>query len=348
MNNMITERIMNNRISILVLGAAVLLSASCEKIQSGRGNAVSFSTGISSTKTSYNSSDVWLIEWLENDKIKVHSEECYGPLEKEATYKIAPGTISNESDRSKGDFLPEDENAQLYWDADPEANHTFSAVYPAGKGVWSSGDIFTFPVPINQNNADGFMENCYLVARNTNVKNTLAKGSVLLSFKPIMTTLEVTVQGATEDASLDRTLSHIDFTTAMPCDGENKFAYNTASETATTATKSTTIVWTPTDDTKSIAGSATAEPNKLKFNVFIPYVEISSSNKVQIDIYFKDETSTDQHYTATLNPSSPITAGAKKKIVLPTLMKKSYIGEQSLEPFQGEESDSNDDWKETL
>lgn len=293
--------------------ASILVSCSSdEEFGSGvKGKAISFSLSSIKSRTTYDPGDAWIIKWANNDEVRIHSNECPGV--NEAEYIVTGST-------QQGDIKQKTDATMLYWDADKSVDHTFAAAYPASKATYVSGDKFTFPVPLAQ---DGSMINAYMVARSTNVKNTIGNGTVLLQFKPIMTTLEVTVQGATGNASLNRTIQHIDFTTNMPCDGDDKFTFDTTTETASPSASSKKIVYTPTS-TVAIAGSGTSTPNTYTFNVFIPYVEISSSNKVTIEIYFKDETNADQHYTATLNPTTPIAAGAKKKVKLPTLMQSSY------------------------
>ena len=283
---------------------------------------INFSMSTNATRTAYGATpgqkenpEAWKIYWQSDDKVRVYSAEC--PELHQADYLVNPDGTNAQN----GKMSPVDDDAQLYWTDDKTLQHTFTAAYPASTDVEYAGvGQFRFKVPTEQSNASDYMKYAYMIACKSGVTSTLDKDAVLLSFKPIMTTFEVTLQGTTAN----RTIESVDFTTKMPCDDEMKFIYSATTSSAPTPLKTETIVWTPTDDTKLIAGKGEGDPNTLTFNIFLPFTTISDENNLVITIHARDEHNVEKTFVATLNPDTKILGGEKKLLKLPKLEEKIY------------------------
>lgn len=185
----------------LALFAGVVSSCVDEDINGDKDvNVKGIKFGLSSqrTKTVYDDSDPYQINWVNGDQIKIFCAEAESA--KSALYNVTPastakdGTIANAG--SDG----------LQWGGDG-LMHNFYAIYPgAADGVTVSEDgIATFTINHNQrctvNTTNGYDDN---VVAKPDMKNALMVAhtatlptdeTVGLTFKPIMTTLEIVVQG---------------------------------------------------------------------------------------------------------------------------------------------------------
>ena len=195
----------------LLLGLAIFMCSCSENedsIPASPGDAISFSAASPQSRTYY--SDSLQLDWEEYDQIGIYSAEA-NALEadknkpKNAEYKIIP--ISNdEGHEHHADFEAVGGDG-LKWGS--YNDHTFYGAYPAERieTYPDEGDmkgIFQMKYMTNQvctvnpldNNTNMYtttpdMKNAYMVA-----KNTLPPTSdehVLLTFRPVMTTLQINV-----------------------------------------------------------------------------------------------------------------------------------------------------------
>ena len=195
----------------LLLGMAIFMCSCSENedsIPASPGDAISFSAATPQSRTYY--SDSLQLDWEADDRIGIYSAEA-NALEadknkpKNAEYKIIP--ISNdEGHEHHADFEAVGGDG-LKWGS--YNDHTFYGAYPAERiGTYPDEvdmkGIFQMKYMTNQvctvnpldNNTNMYtttpdMKNAYMVA-----KNTLPPTSdehVLLTFRPVMTTLQINV-----------------------------------------------------------------------------------------------------------------------------------------------------------
>lgn len=199
------------------------------------GDCIKFSVGGKNSRTVYNESDPWQIDWLQDgtDKIRIYSAEARigdGTNNVYADYSVTPyatevsgqtingQTIANYVSYKNGWLKPN--SSGLEWGAaDP---HNFYAVYPADDSKLAGYDykngIITFNYNSNQictltgssktengitvytTNPD--MSNAYMVAKASASKSNTynEENPIELQFEPIMSTLEVTVRGTDQEA----------------------------------------------------------------------------------------------------------------------------------------------------
>lgn len=192
----------------LMLGMAIFMS-SCSKnedsIPANPGDAISFSAATPQSRTYYSE---WLqLDWVEDDRIGIYSAEA-NALEadknkpKNAEYKIIK-IYKDEGHEHHADFAPVGDG--LKWGS--YNDHTFYGAYPAERIETYPNEvdmkgIFQMKYMTNQvcsvssvensvYNTTPDMKNAYMVA-----KNTLPPTSdehVLLTFRPVMTTLQINV-----------------------------------------------------------------------------------------------------------------------------------------------------------
>lgn len=164
------------------------------------------------------------IDWTEGDKIEIYSPEAAnGPT---SHYQINNWSSGNEDEQSDYTYLTREGDSGLQWGtgSDEEGTHHFYAMYPSSKmfdansesnvasGVKMEGTIVKGIIPIKQDpikvvttkvtdangketgaeniEAQPNMNFAYMVARST---ATREKGSVDLTFVPIVTAVKVTM-----------------------------------------------------------------------------------------------------------------------------------------------------------
>ncbi|WP_289075030.1 fimbrillin family protein [uncultured Bacteroides sp.] len=191
----------------LMLGMAIFMS-SCSKnedsIPANPGDAISFSAATPQSRTDY--SDWLQLDWKADDQIGIYSAEANALTEdqdkpKNAEYKITP--IYNDGDhKHHADFVPVRD--VLKWGSYDD--HTFYGAYPAErieaypnevdmKGMFQmkymTNQVCSVSSSTSPYTTTPDMKNAYMVA-----KNTLPPTSdehVLLTFRPVMTTLQINV-----------------------------------------------------------------------------------------------------------------------------------------------------------
>lgn len=178
--------------------AGVLNGCSRDDLGKGNGpdsgNAVNFALNGTSTRTVYDDENDRQINWVEGDKVRIYCDEAEDV--KRSDYNVIKSLANDVS----GSLQALD--AGLAWGGDNE--HNFYAVYPADDSrVSVTNGIASFGINLNQvctlptnpDDAGNFlgvpdMTNAYMVANLT----TTPVDQVPLTFKPIMTTLKVTVR----------------------------------------------------------------------------------------------------------------------------------------------------------
>ncbi len=287
------------------------------------GKKVSFSISEANTKTAYNPDDNLQINWVEGDKVRIFCDEAEDV--KQADYTV--GQIS----KNTGKLVYNE--AGLAWGGN-EDMHNFYAVYPADDSkvsVDAKTGIASFTVNHNQfctvqgnavNNHYSTlpdMTEAYMVAN----LSTKPIDQVPLSFKPIMTTLEVTVQGASANGrTVTLTgISVINKKATYPGVSEGKFKYDIAkksmsegAESATTETyhvgiKNGSDTWVDLQGGQSIT-----------LTVFLPPVAIDNDNQITIQVHATGELNAIIGGRTDANgKQTNILPSAKAKITLPAM-----------------------------
>lgn len=191
------------KLNLLLVGIIVsgLLSGCSDdndkKIIVSSGENINFTLSNAQSRTEYDNSNEYQINWTEGDKVRIFCEQAEDV--KSADYTV----LLSSTDKNKG-TLQATENG-LKWGS--EDVHKFYAIYPADntKIIQKSGDIITFNLNKDQictftedENGDYIsnpdMNNAYMIAE----LSTNPVDNVNLTFKPLMTTLQITVRGRSD------------------------------------------------------------------------------------------------------------------------------------------------------
>ena len=329
----------------LALFAGVVSSCVDEDINGDKDvNVKGIKFGLSSqrTKTVYDDKDPYQINWVSGDQIKIFCAEAESA--KSALYNVTPASTA------KDGKIVNAGSEVLQWGGDG-LTHNFYAIYPgAADGVTVSEDgIATFTINHNQRctvtTTNGYDINANVVAK-PDMKNALmvahtatepTDGIVGLTFKPIMTTLEIVVTGPESNInSSNARVTGISLAATMTTNSGSEaasFKYdikkgaivgNAGSGETTTKTETTFISLVDAN------GNATyvdlANGNTLTFTVFMPpmskeqaarlkrqlKVRVHITGNAELTASVKTNTDTDP-WTTQIAPST------KKKITLPAI-----------------------------
>ena len=329
----------------LALCAGVVSACVDENINSDKdvnGKAIKFGLSSQKTKTEYDDTDPYQINWVDGDQITIFCAEA--ETAKSALYNV------NRATTAKDGTIENAGSDVLQWGGDG-LTHNFYAIYPgAADGVTVSEDGFaTFTINHNQRctvtTTNGYDINANVVAK-PDMKNALmvahtatepTDGIVGLTFKPIMTTLEIVVTGPESNInSSNARVTGISLAATMTTNSGSEaasFKYdikkgaivgNAGSVETTTKTETTFISLVDAN------GNATyvdlANGNTLTFTVFMPpmskeqaarlkrqlKVRVHITGNAELTASVKTNTDTDP-WTTQIAPST------KKKITLPAI-----------------------------
>lgn len=348
-------------IALITLGN-VLYSCSDENLDSfGKhtGKGIKFGINTEASRTVYDDDDASQINWLSTDKITIHCAEAEAT--KKADYQVTPST----TEEHNGTIAAVGSD-YLQWGGDAET-HNFYAVYPNGISV--ENGVATFPINRNQKaivtTTNGYesnvvakpdMSNAYMVAHNSTAPTDL----VSLDFKPIMTTLEIVITGAsggqnTADAARITGISIASTITTNSSASKDNFYYdiNEGKITAGSATNSGTTATTQTENTfvnlVDADGDASyvdlANGKTLTITAFLPpmstTVAASLKRQVKVRVHatgnkelvasIKTNDASSENWTTQLTPS------AKRKIQLPAIpTSTNETGNNWITPLDGD------------
>lgn len=292
------------------------------------GKKISFSISEDKTRTAYDDKDNLQINWTEGDKVRIFCDEAEDVKQADYTVKI------DEAQKNTGKLVYNADG--LAWGGDTDM-HNFYAVYPADDSkvsVDASTGIATFTVNHNQFctvQGNGAVNNHYSTTPNMKEAYMVANLSttpvpdVALNFKPIMTTLEITVQGVTTENSRDVTLSGISIINkkaTYPGVSEGKFKYDfvkkaMSEEGVENATTETYYVGIRNGSDSWVDLKA---GESITLTVFLPPVVINNDNQVTIQVHATGELNaiiggrTDKN-----GKETNIAPSAKAKITLPNM-----------------------------
>ena len=325
----------------LALCAGVVSACVDENINSDKdvnGKAIKFGLSSQKTKTVY--ADQYQINWVEGDQIKIFCAEA--ETAKSALYNV------NRATTAKDGTIENAGSDVLQWGGDG-LTHNFYAIYPgaADRVEVSEDGIATFTINHNQrctvttNNGYGAdvvakpdMKNALMVAHTATEPTD---GTVKLTFKPIMTTLEIVVKGPTSNINTPNArVTGISLAATMTTNSGSEaasFKYN-IKEGALVGNAGSGEVITKTETTfislVDANGKATyvdlANEHTLTFTVFMPpmskeqaallkrqlKVRVHITGNAELTASVKTNTDTDP-WTTQIAPST------KKKITLPAI-----------------------------
>lgn len=289
------------------------------------GDAVQFSISTPKTKTQYTADDAWQIEWTIGDQITIY---CYN--EEKNTFDSAVYDVVN-LDGKDANITPVDPDNQLIWQG--TGNHDFYAVYGYGIEVTKKGVAYlpwnnltqTAVRDYNDDTAadhsfEGDMSRAYMAAVvHATPSDNGGKGVVELLFKPLMTTLDITVNGD-KDRSLY--VSGLRVTT----DGYN---YTESDGTIGYDLNSQEIISDRNRGNEQIQLNIVDEDNRstvllnngesVKFTVILPPMPIDEDNRLKIEVTAMDMNShRSVHNVATFGSKNQyLDASAKVRVSLP-------------------------------
>lgn len=336
--------------SLVYIACAALALCGCEdnfktdKVASG--SVISFRAEKVQTKTVYDDDDDLQINWISGqDKVKIYCDEAEDV--KEAVYTVSSPATDNIHDKTGANVgtITADggDEAALKWGGD-SGFHTFYAVYPASSAVNVSGGVATCTVNTNQictittagpnYVADPDMNNAYMVS----TLSTEPTDIVDLHFKPIMTTLKVTIKAPESVVDQNQAASTITGISLIPTKANysDTFEYDIEGKkiiaNTTTGTRSPILV-----SVRNADGEAYVDlnPNEtLTLTAFIPPVEINAANQYKVRVQGQNI----GEYIVTLGgtqgeTSKDIAPSSKRNIILPQLDSQVPVGNNWMTPL---------------
>lgn len=329
----------------LALCASVVSACVDESINSDKdvnGKAIKFGLSSQKTKTVYDGSDPYQINWVNGDQIRIFCAEA--ETAKSALYNVNV----NPATTAKDGTIENAGSDVLQWGGDGLL-HNFYAIYPgaADRVEVSEDGIATFTINHNQRctvtKTNGYdadvvakpdMKNALMVAHTATEPTD---GTVKLTFKPIMTTLEIVVKGPTSNINTSNArVTGISLAATMTTNSgseaasfkynikEGEIVGNAGSGEVITKTETTFISLVDAN------GKATyvdlANGHTLTFTVFMPpmskeqaallkrqlKVRVHITGNAELTASVKTNTDTDP-WTTQIAPST------KKKITLPAI-----------------------------
>lgn len=297
------------KISVSIIALTTVL-AGCKnealgpvKVADGKGKAISFSVSEQATRTVYGDKDEknnkWPIYWTDKDVIHIYCDEAEGDV-KDAAYEVIPSSIANDSNKGT---LKANTNG-LRWGSD-DGNHNFFAVYPNNtkKAIVRNG-IAYFALnynqvcTINDDPIDGNyiaepdMQNAYMVAN----MSTTPVDNVELNFRPIMTTLNITVRGREETNTNTITLTGISIVNnsvnySRTDDGFFKYDIeNNEIIKSDNSEKGTIFIRVKNSKNKDNYYLDLEPGQSVTFTVFLPPVAIDKANQIEVRVHATGET----------------------------------------------------------
>ena len=329
------RNILNIAIVSVALAAVALTSCKENEIDpknAGEGKKISFSVAEADTRTAYDTENRLQINWTEGDKVRIFCDEAEDV--KKADYTVAQ--ISKNSGK-----LVKNEDG-LAWGGD-DLVHNFYAVYPADDKVVAGIENGKISINANLNQmctletgTDGEykkdesgiyittpdMTNAVMVAN----LSTKPVDNVELSFKPIMTTLEVVVRGKTADIDTENigtevTGISINMDASAYGASSKQFIYDiNAGDIVRGELNSTVQFFVGIKNKKDGSNSLHLGTNEsVKLTAFLPPVAVNGNHKIQIRVHATGSTELAATVGGTMKDGSviEIAQSSKRKITLP-------------------------------
>ncbi len=324
------------------------------------GDAINFGVGAFDTRTSYGTGegeDQWQLYW--NHSTDIVRLFCNEAQQGSGTdYVVVEDPKHTGEDKNKwGALKARTDGQQMKWGEGKETDgtHTFYAAYPGNNDQHISVEKYAdnyaiFKCPINRSqkvelgekNSEGNysttadMREAFMVASATGNRKTTEQ--ITFHFKPIMTTLEVTISRSSSDnTNTSCTISGLNVIASVPeeaansdyfyykvpsasgvdaglCDANGTLEDNTTNPGTATTTTFVDIV-NPNATGEELANCVELEPGEsVTLTVFLPPMVNMKGVKLRVACAGSNAS---QSVTATVN--SDIPASSKKKIKLPAI-----------------------------
>lgn len=354
-----------------IFAFAVLAFVGCTKediddVTVQPGEAISFGVMTEGTRTVYGSQNTtdhtWPIYWTSTDQIRIFSAQAQSTQSTAAGVAYADYKVNGDGTASKATIAAVNADAALKWNKDYGVQHTFYATYPGANDniTVDAKGIATFPINRNQicdleSSTDGNyvykprMENQYMVATAGENPKDLADGEVWLDFKPVMTTLDIIVNGqATNNYSGNITVTGVSIIMEYNTTAANAstFAYDiegghivaSASSSATTNTVSNTIfIGVENGDVDAVE---LAPGKTLKLTAFVPPVQgVDYTMKVRVHATGTTEliatlaTATAEGGATIKGTTTKLTPSSKAQFTLPVIPNPLPVGNNWITPL---------------
>ena len=342
----------------LALCAGVVSGCVDEDLDGGKevsGKAIQFGLSSQKTKTVYDDADPYQINWVDGDQIKIFCAEAESA--KSALYNVTPASTA------KDGTIAYAGSDVLKWGGDALTHH-FYAVYPGSTADVDENGIATFTINRNQKctvtTTNGYKAD--VVAKpdmkNANMVADTATGPtdniVSLTFKPIMTTLEIVVKGpATNINSSNARVTGISITSTITTNSTetgDTFKYDIAKNTITgsagtgaTTTKTETTFISLVDASGNASYVDLANNHTLTLTAFLPPMSEAQAAAMKRQVKVRVHITGNAELTASIKTNdassdawtTQFKPAAKKKITLPAIPSESQVGNNWITPLDG-------------
>lgn len=328
-------------LAVVAAGLVSCVKEDLENAANGSYDGIQFNISTVDTKTVYGdqaSDGSWPLYWVANDPIKIYCAEAEDA--KEADYTVTPGTNPN-----TGSIALASGSTALQWGGDSNV-HNFYAVYPNIAKI--ENGIATFPINRNQKctvtTTNGYDDNVVAMPdmKNANMVAYTATaptdGAVSLTFKPLMTTLEIVVKGPSTNINSSNArvtgVSIVSTIQTTSSDTGDNFKYDISqgtisgsAGTGTPTTKSETTFISLVDANGNASYVDLANGHTLTLTAFLPpmseahaaamkrqvKVRVHITGNAELTASIKTNDASSDSWTTRFKPS------AKKKITLPAI-----------------------------
>lgn len=348
----------------LALCAGVVSACVDENINSDKdvnGKAIKFGLSSQKTKTVYDDNDPYQINWVNGDQITIFCAEAESA--KSALYNVTPASTAKNGTIAKAG------SDELQWGGDG-LKHNFYAIYPGNTANGNTANvdengIATFSINRNQKctvtTTNGYdtdvvakpdMKNANMVAYTATEPTD---GIVSLSFKPLMTTLEIVVTGPTTNINSSNArvtgVSIVSTIKTTSSESGDSFKYDIANSaitgsgnTGAETTKSETTFISLVDDKGNASYVDLANGHTLTLTAFLPpmseaqaaamkrqvKVRVHITGNAELSASVKTNDKSSKNWTTQFKPA------AKKKIILPAIPSgKQESGNNWITPLDG-------------
>ena len=333
-----------------------------ENAANGSYDGIQFNISTVDTKTVYGaqaSDNSWPLYWVAGDPIRIYCAEAEDA--KQADYTVTPSSANSNT----GSMALASGSTALQWGGDSN-DHNFYAVYPNTATI--ENGIATFQINRNQKatvtTTNGYdndvvaapdMRNAYMVAKTTTQPTDEAVG---LTFKPIMTTLDVVIKAA--NVNMNETgsarITGISLASTMTSNStasKDQFYYDitkgaitangaSTSGTSTTMTEQTFV--NLVDQSGNASYVDLASGHTLTITVFLPPMSEAAAANMKRQVKVRVHATGNTELVASLKTNetssdwtTQLTPGTKRRVVLPALPTNSqYSGNNWITPLDGD------------
>ena len=348
-------------LAAVAAGLASCVKEDFENAVNGSYDGIQFNISTVDTKTAYGAQTdgKWPLYWVAGDPIRIYCAEAEDA--KQADYTVTPTGTNSKT----GSMALASGSTALQWGGDSN-DHNFYAVYPNTATI--ENGIATFQINRNQKatvtTTNGYgsdvvaapdMRNAYMVAKTTTKPTDEAVG---LTFKPIMTTLDVVIKAANVDVNTTGSarITGISLASTMTSNStasKDQFYYDitngaitangaSTSGTSTTMTEQTFVNLVDASGNASYVDLALG--HTLTITVFLPPMsKVAAANlkrQVKVRVHATGNTelvaSLKTNDASSENWTTQLTPGTKRRVVLPALPTNAqYSGNNWITPLDG-------------